>query len=273
MTIQPTTLSIEEIWRRYDAIEQRLSASFSERMLDLGSLCPGMNVLDLATGRGEPAIPAAKRVFPGGSVFGVDTDSAMLQMARERADREGVTNLELMVSDVQTLEGIPHHSFDVAFARWGLMYLPKPVQALRAVRKALGNGGVMVAAVWINPDQASFFEMPRATLAKIAPVPPVDLDLPGTFYYSDLERLSQDMEAAGFTVQHSEVVQVEVMEVTSDIELIAWARAFGMSKLLQGLSAEKQDAWERELVIAAEAYRASDGTIRFGGSSRIVVAG
>ena len=131
----------------------------------------------------------------------------------------------------------------------------------------------MVAAVWANPDQASFIEVPRAALAKVAPVPAVDQNLPGTFYYSDLDRLSQDMEAAGFTVQHSEVVHVEVMEVTTDIELFAWARAFGMSKLLQGLSAEKQDAWVRELVLAAEPYRTSEGTIRFGGSSRVVVTG
>ena len=47
-------LTPEEIWRRYDGVESRLTAPLSERMLDLAGIRPGMRVLDLATGRGEP---------------------------------------------------------------------------------------------------------------------------------------------------------------------------------------------------------------------------
>ncbi|HNP63247.1 MAG TPA: hypothetical protein PKH39_04885, partial [Woeseiaceae bacterium] len=34
------------------------------------------------------AVPAAKRVLPDGSVLGIDVDISVLQLARERADRE-----------------------------------------------------------------------------------------------------------------------------------------------------------------------------------------
>ena len=40
----------------------------------------------------------------------------------------------------------------------------------------------------------------------------------------------------------------------------------------QDVPADIQMSWERELVIGAEPYRRSDGTIRLGGTSRIVVA-
>ena len=70
-------------------MEARLTAPLSERMLALAKLGPGMRVLDLATGRGEPAISAAHRVGPTGAVFGVDLSAAMLEIARERAAREG----------------------------------------------------------------------------------------------------------------------------------------------------------------------------------------
>jgi ubiquinone/menaquinone biosynthesis C-methylase UbiE len=42
----------------------------------------------------------------------------MLGMAKERAAREGATNLELRVADAETLEAVPTRRFDVALARW-----------------------------------------------------------------------------------------------------------------------------------------------------------
>jgi len=75
-------LTPEEIWRRYDGIESRLTAPLSERMLDLAGIRPGMRVLDLATGRGEPALRAARRVAPDGFVVGVELADGVLEMAR-----------------------------------------------------------------------------------------------------------------------------------------------------------------------------------------------
>jgi ubiquinone/menaquinone biosynthesis C-methylase UbiE len=241
-------------------------------MLELAKLQPGMHVLDLATGRGEPAIPAAKRVFPGGEVTGVDIDSSMLRIARDKAKLEGVSNLEFIVSDVETLEGILRRCFDVAFSRWGLMYFKHPVRALKTVRSVLTTNGILVAAVWTDPDQASFYKLPRAAFSNAVSQRLTGNDGPGTFYYSDLGRLARDLGTAGFEVQHTEKLDVDVIEVTSDDELIAWARAFGMSKLLQELSDSEQTAWEFELISAAEPYRTAEGNIRLGGSSLLVVA-
>ncbi len=272
MTTDSTKPSNEEIWRRYDSIEQRLSTPLSDRMLELGSLRSGMNVLDIATGRGEPSIPAAKKVLPDGFVLGLDLDISMLRLARERADREGVTNLELAVSNFDTLDGIAEHHFDVALARWGLMYFQEPVRALQTVRRALVRGGLLVAAVWTDPASATFFQLPRAALSQIAAAPAIDHNRPSAFYYSDLDRLSRDLEAAEFRVQHFETVVVDVMEVSSDDELVAWGRSFGSSDLLNYMSSVEQGVWEQELVSLAEPYRTSKGTIRIGGKSLVVVA-
>ena len=90
MTTQRPLLTVEEVWRTYDDAEQRLTAPVSERMLDLAELRPGMRVLDLATGRGEPAVRAAHRVGPTGAVLGVDLCKELLRMARERAARRSL---------------------------------------------------------------------------------------------------------------------------------------------------------------------------------------
>lgn len=64
-------------------------------------------------------------------------------------------------------------------------------------------------------------------------MPRHDDNSPGPFYYADPNRLVHDLEGAGFNVEHLEVVYVDVMEATSDTELVDWARTFGMSRLLQ----------------------------------------
>ena len=74
-------LSVEEFWRRYDALESRLTAGLSERMLELAGLSPGQCVLDLASGRGEPALRAAARVGPHGHVLGVEPALPLVQMS------------------------------------------------------------------------------------------------------------------------------------------------------------------------------------------------
>ena len=271
MTTPRPLLTAEEIWRRYDGAEQRLTASVSERMLDLAELRPGMRVLDLATGRGEPAVRAAHRVGPTGAVLGVDISEQMLQMARERAAHEGVSNLELRAVNVESLEGVPTAHFHRTLARWGLMYLDSPVAALSAARRAMVPGGVLVAAVWAEPERVSYFTLPRRVLGKYVSLPPIDPEAPGVFRYADTGRLHREFGAAGFTIEHVEEQDVAVMEAETGAELVAWTRAFGLSRLLKDLPEEIQQAWEADLVEEAEPLR-KDGFVRLGGVTRIVVA-
>lgn len=263
----PPHRSIEAIWRAYDDDEQRLSAPLSERMLALAGLAPGMRVLDIASGRGEPAIRAARRVGPTGSVLGIDLSASMLDMARARAAAEGVTNLELRVGDAEALDEVPPAHFHAALARWCLMYMDAPVAALAAIRRALVPGAPLVGAVWT--ERAPYYTLPRRLLAAYRPIPEVDPTAPGVFHYADEGRLRRDLAAAGWTVQHVEEMDVAVMAARSGAELVAWTRAFGMARLLEGLPEEMQAAWERDLVAAAPW---SDGVVRLGGVTRIVVA-
>jgi SAM-dependent methyltransferase len=271
MAAPRSLLTPEEIWQEYDGVEQRLTASVSERMLDLAGLRSGMRVLDLATGRGEPAVRAAHRVGPTGVVVGVDPSEGLLQMARERAAREGVSNLDLRALNAERLEGIPPAHFHVTLARWGLMYFDSPIAALSAARCAMVREGILVAALWAEPERVPYFTLPRHLLSKYTTVPAIDLDAPGTFRYADAERLRRDFAAAGFTIDHIEEMDVAVMEAESGAEVVAWARAFGLTRLLNDLPEELQQAWETDLVDASERLRHGN-RIRLGGVTRIVVA-
>jgi SAM-dependent methyltransferase len=263
-----------EVWRRYDDDEQRLTAAVSERMLDLAGerLRDGARVLDIATGRGEPALRAARRVAPHGTVTGTDRADTMLAMAAERAAREGVTNLSLQVADAMTLAGVPAHAFDVALCRWGLMYVDDPVAALASMRRRLVPGGVAVAAFWAEPARVGYWSVPRDVLARHAGVAPVDASVPGTFRFSDPAVIARDFGAAGLRVAHVEERFTAVMEAESADGLVAWCRAFGLARLLADAGTAVQAAWEADLRAEADLLRDPDGVIRLGGVTRLVVA-
>jgi SAM-dependent methyltransferase len=261
----------EQVWQRYDADERRLTARVSERMLELARLQPGMHVLDLATGRGEPAVRAAHRVTPGGTVLGIDTSAAMLQMARARAAHQGVTNLDLRVANAEKLDGVPRSYFHAVLTRWGLMYFDAPIAALQAARSALLSSGVLVAAVWAEPPRVPYFSLPRRVLSRFASLPPEDMASPGTFYYADMDRMRADLTAAGFVVQHVEEMDVPVMEAATDSDLIEWTRAFGLARLLAAVPLQDQQAWERAL-LREVAPLWQNGYVRLGGVTRLVVA-
>lgn len=264
--------SSEEFWRKYDEIESRLTAPLSERMLDLAGVGPGMRVLDLATGRGEPALRAARRVAPDGCVVGVDLDDGMLEIAREKARRSGMSNLDLRSADAALSENVPSSSFHVVTVRWGLMYMSAPIAVLATARNALLPTGVLVAALWAEPDRVPYHTLPRRLLERHRAVPSIDPEAPGPCRYGDFERISRDFARAGLSINHVEEMDVTVFEAETEAEMVEWVRALGLTRVLNELSEDSQRAWELDL--GAELRRmGAGGTLRLGGVTRIVRAG
>ena len=264
-------LSVEEIWRRYDAMEVRLSAALSERMLDLARLGPGMRVLDLATGRGEPAVRAAHRVGPSGLVVGIDTSASMLAIAKERTDREGIGNLILRTADAAAPGDLPEPAFDAVLCRWGLMYMERPGQALAEARKRMTDGARFVLAVWAEPARVPYYSLPRQILGKWRALPPLEPDRPGVFRYASQPALEAELAAQGFELELTEEHDVTVMEVGDATALVAWVRAFGLDGLVRDLPADVQETWAADL--GSEVLRLNGGNgYRLGGVTRLVVA-
>jgi SAM-dependent methyltransferase len=261
-------------WRRYDEIEARLTAGVSERMLDLAGLSSGMRVVDIATGRGVPALRAAHRVGPTGHVLGFDRNDRVLQIARELAAAQGLQNLELRQSDAETFEAAAE-SFDVATARWGLMYFHSPHQALERIRAALVPGGALVAAVWAEPDRVPYATLAWRVLSRFRDVPEPPAGAPGVFRFADPAELRREWTAAGFGIDAIEELDVPVIESPDGAGIVAWYRALAAGgpwgKRIADLPDETVRAWERELAQEAERYRSGE-LIRLGGVTRLVLA-
>jgi len=261
-----------EAWRRYDDDEQRLSAHVSERMLDLAGLRPGSRVLDIATGRGEPAVRAAARVAPDGYVLGTDVSEDMLEFARARAAAESVRNLTLCVTDGETLAGVRERAFDAALCRWGLMFFGRPRRALQSARRCLRAGSTLVAALWAAPELVSWWSMPRGVLARHVRLPEIDGAAPGPFRYAVSETFRDDLSGAGFTFEHEEDIATPVMEAPTPDGLVDWCLAFGLARMLADQPESVRTAWRRDMLSEAGRYRDADGMYRLGGVTRLVVA-
>jgi ubiquinone/menaquinone biosynthesis C-methylase UbiE len=229
-----------------------------------------MRVLDLATGAGEPALRAARRVGPEGLVVGVELDDRVLEIARERARQSGISNLDLHPADAAAADGVPSKFFHAVTVRWGLMYMAAPIAALVNAQKTLLPSGVLVAALWAEPGRVPCYTLPRRLLERFRALPGIDPEAPGPFRYADLQRITRDFAAAGLSVDHVEEMQITVFACETDAEIVEWVRALGLTRLLNDLSEHDQRAWEIDL--AREVRRHGGGSLRLGGVTRIVRA-
>lgn len=76
----------------------------------------GKDVLDIGTGNGRLAFDAARHAR---HVLGVDPSADAVAAARERADREGIRNIEFRVGDARDLD-VGRERFDLAIFSWSL---------------------------------------------------------------------------------------------------------------------------------------------------------
>jgi ubiquinone/menaquinone biosynthesis C-methylase UbiE len=76
----------------------------------LAAIQPGYRILDIATGIGEPAVTAVRKVSPTGQVVATDLSPQMLAIGKERAAELGPTNIEFHEMDADALD-FPENSF------------------------------------------------------------------------------------------------------------------------------------------------------------------
>jgi SAM-dependent methyltransferase len=151
------------------------------------------------------------------------------------------------------------------------MFMQTPVAALASARRVLKPGGALVAAFWAEPDRVPWSTLPRRVLARYRDVPAIDPDAPGVFRYADPSRIARDFEEAGFAIEHTEEIDIPVIEAATAAGIVAWVRDLGIARLANDLPPNQQLAWEAELAQELEQLR-KGATIRLGGITRLVVA-
>ena len=166
----------------FGVVARTISGS-AEAFIGRLALTAGIQLLDVATGTGNLAIPAARA---GAIVTGVDIAVNLLAQARERAAANGLS----IQFDEGDAEALPYAdaSFDIVVSMFGAMFAPRPALVAAELARVLKPGGTLAMANW-NP--ASFSGAMFKLGSKHAPPPP-GIALPVLWGDEDtvLERLS-----------------------------------------------------------------------------------
>lgn len=120
---------------------------YGRRTIELLGLTAGECVLDVCCGSGASAIPAAHAVGPTGSVIGVDLAQNLLELARTKADRNGLANVQFEPGDMTALR-FEDNSFDAVVCVFGIFFVPEMEVALRELRRVLRPSGSLAITTW-----------------------------------------------------------------------------------------------------------------------------
>jgi SAM-dependent methyltransferase len=255
-----------EFYARHDMIERQWGP-LTDGLLELARVAPGDRVLDLACGVGDPALAAARRVGPTGTVIATDIAPDMVAFAAQRAAAAGLRNVEPHEMDAEAID-LPDASVDAVICRLGLMFLPELDRALAGVHRVLVPGGRFAAAIpWRPADQP----LPRLVGAildalGLPAMPPAEPGRPGIFSLAD----SSYVCAA---LQRAELADIRIQPYTltfdyrSSDEWLEFLLALNvpLRQHLADVTEQRLQEVRRETAAATEPWVQDDGHVRFTG--------
>lgn len=186
-----------EHWNRRADEMAKMAERFNAPLIEAADIRPGQQVIDCATGTGEPALTVARAIAPGGRLVATDLVPEMIEGARRRAREQGIDEIEFHIADMTALP-FGDARFDRLICRFGLMFVPHPERAAREAHRVLKPGGRAAYMVW-GPREDSTV---HAVLAGAAEAvfggddPLIDLDRP--FRLGEPGRVSSILKAGGF---------------------------------------------------------------------------
>jgi ubiquinone/menaquinone biosynthesis C-methylase UbiE len=257
-------------WRKYGKDMQKWLAPVSDQLIRSTGIRTGQTVLDVATGTGQPALTIAKIIGPNGKVIGVDLSPEMLEVAKEEAASQGLTNVAVfqVVKD-ESLSIFSDNTFDSVVCRNGLMFMPDPVKTLKAFLRVLKPGGKASVTVWGSPNKSPIMGVLMNTLSKH--VPDMKQPAPGTpggpFSIPSIDMLRDYFLKAGFSDFNAEKNEVTVAQTDTAEEF--WQ---GMTEvtgflviLLSKLPDEKKLAIKNDVIESLNEIFPSGSPVKFTG--------
>jgi phosphatidylethanolamine/phosphatidyl-N-methylethanolamine N-methyltransferase len=109
------------------------------RAIQRMGLRPGDHILEVGVGTGINASLYPREC----TVTGVDFSSSMLEKARDRIARKGMTNVRLLEMDAAALK-FADDSFDIVYASYVISVVPDPVQVAAEMRRVCRPGGRII---------------------------------------------------------------------------------------------------------------------------------
>jgi len=170
----------------------KLTGQFIEPLLDAAKVSKGMRVLDVACG---PGIVSEKIYARGASPAGIDFSPEMIKLARKT-----YPHLEFSEGDAQYL---PYEdaSFDCVVMNFGMLHLPKPLQAMKEANRIIRTKGKFAFTVWPDASKSPAPKVMNDAKEKFADM---TVTMPAALpydHFGDKENCKGFLSEAGFDPQ------------------------------------------------------------------------
>lgn len=227
----------------------------TDLLLQAASLAPGMHVLDLASGSGDPALALAEAVGSTGRVTATDLSSDMLALAEANSRSQHLTNLTFRQADAHALP-FPDQHFDRVTSKLGVMYFVDCAQALREIRRVLKKDGKIAFLAWGPPDQSPYIQAGLGPILKRANIPPPPPGAPQPFRFAQHGALTAELERAGFR-QIEEATHIIPMPWPGPPEEL-WQHLYDIAApfrpIIEGLAPDERDQALGEVLAGLRQY-------------------
>lgn len=167
-------------WRSWDALVGGWLAPVGETMMRHATLPNDADVLDVASGTGEPGLTAAAMV-PHGRVTLTDLSEQMLAVASTNAADRRLLNVDPSLRRWHA--SLRRRKFRRRSVPFWIHVLPRRVRSRQRIRPggSAGWAGRVVAAVWSKPDTNPWATTIMSTIARHVTLPPSPPNAPGLF--------------------------------------------------------------------------------------------
>ncbi len=183
-------------WQKWHTHLADFTRQVTAALLQSAQLRPGMKVLDLASGVGDPALSETAAIAPNGKVTATDLNPAMLDFIRDQARQRNITNINFRQATAESLP-FPDASFDAVTCRFGIMFFPDLNKSLRECLRVLKPNSRATFIAWGRREQP-FFACTGGILMKHIELPKPDPDAPNIAMFGEPNRMRTALESAGF---------------------------------------------------------------------------
>ncbi|MGI4883485.1 MAG: class I SAM-dependent methyltransferase [Janthinobacterium lividum] len=191
-------------WKKWDTWTMNFLRPMGDEIIDALRVKEHDQVLDVATGTGEPGLTIA-RLATHGQVVGFDLSEGMLAVARGNAEKQGIANYETVAGDVCEAP-FDSHRFDAISCRMGFMFFPDMVLAAQQMHRVLKPGGRLATCVWAAPAQNPWITTMMGAIATHMALPAPVPGAPGMFRCAQPGALATVLQKAGFHNIHEKTL-------------------------------------------------------------------
>lgn len=242
-------------WEKHRAVIREMFAPVTEALIEAAQIRRGSAVLDIATGPGEPALAIAEFVGNEGKVLGIDPVPQMVEAARREANRRGLRNAAFTVAQADALPA-DAASFDAVVSRFGIMFFPAPIDAIREMLRVLKPDARIALAVWYFAERNPFHYTLSRVIERYVDSPPPPADAPDAFRYAELGKLSAILSEAGAAAVSERVFQFSIRASVSLEEF--WTLRTEMSEPLRNklakITTDQMAKVKREVMESLRGY-------------------